>query len=210
MIIQALKHDSQSNIEDKFKTFTLNQLGLLSYADCENDIFKIIKDDETLLVLPDYTESDDTFEEYIGKSEINENTRKKLHYKYETLTEEQKNLIKNQTYLLKVMTRNKKSTESMKTSVAEALEELDKYLQGRLYEEANRSSRNGTNMNRTIKKIFFFADNEGKWSLHHFKKDKYNKSIIQILTDSFDAYIKESKAERRCYWYSSQTNGTVR
>ena len=41
----------------------------------------------------------------------------------------------------------------MKSSVSEALEELDKYLQGRLYDEANRSSRNGTNMKRTIKNI---------------------------------------------------------
>lgn len=177
-------------------TFTLKQLGLLEYNDCENDIFKIIKDEETLLILPDFVESDDNFEDYIKKSELNEYVKKSLQKKYNSLEPVQKSLIKNQTYMLRVMTRNKKSTESMKNTVMEALEELDRYLQGRLYDEANRSSRNGTNINRAIKKIFFFTDNEGKWSLHHFDKEKYNKSIVQILSDSFEAYTKESKSKK--------------
>ena len=193
----AYSKESRTKKEpNSYKTFTLKQLGLLDYSDCENDIFKIIKDDETLLVLPDYTESNDTFEDYIKKGELKESVKKSLNKKYDSLDDEKKKLIKNQTFLLKVMTRNKKSTESMKTSVSEALEELDKYLQGRLYDEANRGSRNGVNMNRTIKKIFFFTDNEGNWSLHHFDAKKYNKSIVQILSDSFDAYMKESKTKK--------------
>lgn len=194
-IKEALEFKSKTG-NKQFETFTLKQLGLLDYSDCENDIFKIIKDDETLLVLPDYTESDDTFEDYIKKTELKKSVSKGLEIKYERLPREKKEMIKNQTFLLKVMTRNKKSTESMKTSVSEALEELDKYLQGRLYDEANRSSRNGASMNRTIKKIIFFTDNEGKWSLHHFDAKKYNKSIVQILSDSFDAYIKESRSKK--------------
>lgn len=177
-------------------SFTIKQLGVLDYKYCENDLFNLVKKDDTLVILPDYTESDvSTFSDYIEKSEMKDTIKSIMKNKYDKLEQDYKDKLNDQIFYLKVVTKNKRTNETLETTVLEQIEELDRFIQNRLTSEHESRRTGRSSQKKAFKKVIYLTDNEGNWSLHHFSREKYNKSVIPILKKVFDSYVKNSKRD---------------